>query len=263
MNIEVRGINGDTVSFTFDEDGRETMRRVYSAVAERAKVRIDDIRIFSFRTGERYDMLEPLVNVYRNENGLIGYQVLFKRPKNLEIAKPSARVSAMLKQKEDVNFRCVREYKDYAQIVSQKPPDFEQRVASLCELGFDKSDCESALRMCRYNVERASVLLTDKNWTRGLINGGRYLHHIDFEDEMLMEREMFERMERRQLMAELLEATDNEREAEEAQTQVSGTNANAGGLQAERARWFERRPFLPRRYFTFRRNRRGGSDDEQ
>ena len=238
MKVEVRGINGETVSYTFGEDSKGTMREVYLAVAERAKVGIDDIKIFSLRTGERYDMLEPLVNVCRKEKGLVGYQVLFKKPKEARIAKPSARVSEMLKQKENIRFRCRMEYRDYARIARQRPPDFEQRVASLCELGFDKGDCASALRMCRYDIQTASVLLTDKNWTRHLINDRGFVPFFDgfgdIDDEFV-EMERFERIARRLEFYAAME-NEEEREMEETQTETSETDANPGRLQSGRFR---------------------------
>ena len=40
--------------------------------------------------------------------------------------KWESRVSAMLKQKEDIKSYYRAEYRDYARILSQKPPDFEQ-----------------------------------------------------------------------------------------------------------------------------------------
>ena len=61
---------------------------IYLAVTEMVKVGVEDIKIFSLKAGEPYDMSESLVNVYRNENGLIGYQLLSKGPKEPRILKP-------------------------------------------------------------------------------------------------------------------------------------------------------------------------------
>lgn len=43
------------------------------------------------------------------------------------------------------------------------PPNFEEDVASLMELGYPKSDCETALRVSFYNVDRACIYLVEGN----------------------------------------------------------------------------------------------------
>ncbi|OHT05347.1 hypothetical protein TRFO_05924 [Tritrichomonas foetus] len=174
MLCHLRDITGNRYQCSLSE--RSTVADVCLTLSQQIGIKPENIRIIDPKKGENRFLDDyTAINTFKNLKYLT-FQKLCE-PKTIRnndhlknvnekliINVPNHLSATMKSACQKPHYSALSLYRQYAQLSTNKPSDFDNRVEMLHQMGFDLDECKEALRSCGNNVEKASnYLLTMKS----------------------------------------------------------------------------------------------------